>query len=146
MSLRAPRKPARAEPPGVSLNGQRLDKVYMQFVEGTYPGSVSSLGFPASHIVLRRDGEGFTLVVPPVLAAQIFAAGIVGPLPQAYADLHDGAELHRGLRLAWVRCCKRSDGREGIALRFEPVAAHAPLPGDAPALGPRSPRQPRRAT
>lgn len=70
-----------SELPGVMLNGQQLDKVYMRFVDGTHPGSTSSLGFPQSRIALRRDDTGFTLAIPPVLAVQLFAAGVYASGP-----------------------------------------------------------------
>jgi hypothetical protein len=130
------------EPPGITLNGFRLDNLKMQYMGQPYPGNISFLGTHSSNITLQRDETGFTLTLPTVSAVQLFAAGIVGPLPEAYVDLGDGNEVYRGLNLVWVRCRKRPDGRDDIALRLEHPTLATARTDNAPALQPRSTRGP----
>lgn len=111
-----------AKPPAIVLNGQLLHELAMRYTEESYPGSVASLHFPEPHYVLAPDDKGFTLVMPPVAALQLFVSGVLTPDADD-VDLRVGDTEHSGLRLAWVRIRLRPGQREDVAMRFEPEPA-----------------------
>ena len=64
---------------GISINGIKLHKVMMPLVPYRNCNSVASLRYPKQRIKFEQNGDEVNLIVPPMLALEMYRIGI---LPQ----------------------------------------------------------------
>ena len=64
---------------GISINGIKLHEVMMPLVPYRNCNSVVSLRYPKHRIEFEQNGDAINLIVPPMLALEMYRIGI---LPQ----------------------------------------------------------------